>query len=114
MQNLREAASIVTDMDAYLADDGKDHATDHRIEEKIKRERAIQEKSGWLDCTEVKIYFPCFIMFSFHFGRYLQQVSGDLILVSRAEMVSIYLLDEEWVAEEELFLIDMFNSIGHL
>jgi hypothetical protein len=53
-------------------------------------------------------------MFSFHFDRYLQQVSGDLILVSRAEMVSIYLLDEEWVAEEELFLIDMFNSIGHL
>ena len=53
LQNLREAASIVTDMDSFLTNDGRDHASDLRIEEKIKRERAIQEKSGWLDCTEV-------------------------------------------------------------
>jgi hypothetical protein len=55
MQNLKDASHLMSDMDSHLFDDGKIMSTEHRIEEKIKREKALNEKSGWCDCTEVYI-----------------------------------------------------------
>lgn len=52
MAHIRDASHLVNDMDAHLFDERKLNS-DQRIEEKIKRERAINERSGWLDCTEV-------------------------------------------------------------
>ena len=52
-QSLREAAHLVSDMDSNLFDEGRIMSADQRIEEKIKREKALNERGGWIDCTEV-------------------------------------------------------------
>ncbi|KAJ3302343.1 Enhancer of polycomb-like protein 1 [Kappamyces sp. JEL0829] len=52
LDRLRDAVNIYTDIDSQLLEDVKTLSSDQKIEEHIKREKAIQEKSGWLDCTE--------------------------------------------------------------
>jgi enhancer of polycomb-like protein len=51
--SLRDAANLVSDMDSHMFDESKFLSTDQRIEEKIKREKALNERSGWIDTTEV-------------------------------------------------------------
>jgi hypothetical protein len=52
MQKLRDAANMVSDMDNlfYENADGEEGVT---IEDKIKRMKLLDEKTGWLDETEV-------------------------------------------------------------
>ena len=51
-QSLRDAAHLVSDMDSHLFDENKMLSAEQRIEEKIKREKQLNEKGGWIDCTE--------------------------------------------------------------
>jgi hypothetical protein len=55
--SLRDAANLVTDMESQMFDETKFLSTDQRIDDKIKREKSLNERSGWLDTTEV-----CFLL----------------------------------------------------
>lgn len=95
-QNVRDAAALASDIDSHMFDDDLARSSTLKIEEKIKRERAIQEKSGWLDCTEV-VY--C-IDTSFHSSRIHCLHTGVLILELR-EPVSMFLPGEGLEGEDE-------------
>jgi hypothetical protein len=51
MQSLKDASHLVSDLDPMF--DDRIMSADHRIEEKIRREKALNDRSGWYDCTEV-------------------------------------------------------------
>lgn len=53
MQSLKDASHLVSDLDPMF--DDRIMPVDHRIEEKIRREKALNDRSGWYDCTEVRI-----------------------------------------------------------
>ena len=64
IQSLREAANLVTDMDSQMLDEGRFMSSDQKIEEKVKKEKLINEKSGWIDCTEVLMFKTVSIYYS--------------------------------------------------
>ncbi len=57
MDRLRDAVSIFTDIDSHLLDEIKNITSEQKIVEHINRERELQQKSGWLDSTEVLVRF---------------------------------------------------------